>query len=312
MRIILLPLLAFATPASAAPAPAPAPAHTLPMWMQGNHPTIAVNLDGRAEPLRFVVDSAAGATLIDDRVARRYNLQDSKGVVSIAQGASARSAQLRQVRATTWQLGSLQLQATAVQTDLSELSSGDDSAIDGIIGNDITRRWDTRWDFAAGTLQLWSPATLPDGAHCQANVLPTRGPAMRGFAFITVRLGRENVEAIALVDTGAAQTVLNAAAAAALGVRTDGTDPRVKILEKGTSGLGGQAHPSWLHTLPAMASGNWLHAAMDVRISDLPVFKSLGLDRRPALILGADAMHDAKIDITAGAARICLQAPPAG
>lgn len=118
------------------------------------------------------------------------------------------------------------------------------------------------------------------------------------------------MEAIAVVDTGAAQTVLNAAAAAALGIRTDGTDPRVKVREKGTSGLGGQAHPTWLHVLPAMAGSNWLHTAMEVSISDLPVFKTLGLDRRPALILGANAMHGAKIDLTAGAKRICLQDPP--
>ncbi|QKW55413.1 pepsin/retropepsin-like aspartic protease family protein [Stenotrophomonas sp. NA06056] len=304
MRPILLPLLALTAPALAAAAPA----HTLPMWMQGNHPTIAVNLDGRVEPLRFVVDSAAGATLVDDRIARRYKLEDSAGAVSVAQGASARSAQLRRVRASTWQLGSLQLQTTAVQTDLSRLSREDDPAIDGIIGNDLTRRWDTRWDFAAGTLQLWSPATLPGGAHCQANALPDRGPAMKGFGFITVHLGNEKLDAIAVVDTGAAQTVLNAAAASALGIRTDGSDPRVKVREKGTAGLGGQAHPTWLHDLPAMASGPWQHAAMEVRISDLPVFKALGLESRPALILGADAMAGAQVDITTGAERICLQA----
>lgn len=310
MRLALLPLFALTAPVLAADASTPA--HSLPMWMQDNHPAVSVNLDGRAEPLRFVVDSAAGATLVDDRVARRYKLEDSEGSVALAQGASARSAQLRRIRASTWQLGSLQAQIAAVQTDLSKLSTADEPPIDGIIGNDLTRRWDTRWDFAAGKLQLWTPGTLPGGPHCQANALPARGPAMKGFGFITSRLGKENLEAIAVIDTGAAQTVLNAAAASALGIRTDGTDPRVKVREKGTSGLGGQAHPTWLYSLPAMASGTWQHPELEVRISDLPVFKALGLDSRPALILGADAMSGAKVDITAGAERICLQAPAVG
>jgi hypothetical protein len=63
-----------------------AAAHILPMWMQGGHPAVAVSLDGRAEPLRFVVDSAAGATLVDARVVRRYGLEDADAEVSQAQG----------------------------------------------------------------------------------------------------------------------------------------------------------------------------------------------------------------------------------
>jgi len=46
-----------------------------------------------------------------------------------------------------------------------------------------------------------------------------------------------------------------------------------------------------------------------VRISALPVFKAIGLEDQPALILGADAMLDSQVDISAGAARICLQRP---
>ncbi|CAH0066413.1 MULTISPECIES: aspartyl protease family protein [Stenotrophomonas] len=304
MRLTLLPLFAAAFPTLAADTPE----HVLPMWMQGGHPTVALSLDGQAEPLRFVVDSAAGATLIDGRVARRYGLVDGKADVSTAQGASASGAQLRRTRTTTWQLGSWQLRASALQADLGSLSGGDDPAIDGLVGNDLTARWDTRWDFARGELSLSRTGTLRfDDDSCQANALQDRTEGLRDFGFITLTLDGTNVAAVAVVDTGAAQTVLNNAAAHALGLRTDGSDPRLRKRSKGTEGLGGKPHPTWLYTLPGMRSTAWQHPAMEVRISELPVFKAIGLDTRPALILGADAMRGGQVDISTGAARICLR-----
>ena len=309
MRLTLLPLL----PLLALPLPAlagDAPEHVLPMWMQGGHPAVAVSLDGRAEPLRFVVDSAAGATLVDDRVARRYGLEDADAAVSHSQGASAKAAQLRRMRTTSWRLGSWQLQASGVQADLSSLAKDDEAVIDGLVGNDLTGRWDTRWDFGRNELALWTPGRLAlDGNGCQANALPDRKAGLRHFGFITVALGDAGVEAIAVVDTGAAQTVLNAEAARALGVRTDGSDQRVRVRGKGTEGLGGGRQATWLYTLPSMTSAGWRHPPMEVRISELPVFKAIGLEARPALILGADAMRGGQVDIGAGAARICLRRP---
>lgn len=306
MRLILLSLLAAALPAWAADAPE----HVLPMWMQGGHPAVAVSLDGRAEPLRFVVDSAAGATLVDARVVRRYGLDDAQAAVSQAQGASANAARLQRMRSTAWQLGSWQLNASGMQVDLSSLAKDDDPAIDGLIGNDLTGRWDTRWDFGREQLALWTPGRLNlEGPGCQANALPGRSAGLRQFGFIMLTLGTPGVEAVAVVDTGAAQTVLNAEAARALGLRTDGSDARVRLRAKGTEGLGGGAQATWLYTLPGMNGGGWQHPSMEVRISEVPVFKAIGLEARPALILGADAMRGGQVDIGAGAARICLRRP---
>jgi len=306
MHPALLPLLA-ATLA----APAPAPEHVLPMWMQAMHPSVAVRLDGQAEPLRFVVDSAAGATLVDSRIAHRYGLDNTDDATAgQIRGASASSATANRMRQADWAIGTVKLKIVGMHADLSRLSNPDKAiTVDGILGNDLTRRWDTRWDFAASELQLWTAGQLDDGPHCQANALPSRRRGLEGFGFIATQLGEAGIEAIAVVDTGAAQTVLNAAAARALGLRTDGSDARVTPPEKGTEGLGGQPQPSWLYTLPALRSGTWQHPAFEVRISALPVFRAIGLEDQPALILGADAMLDSQVDISAGAACICLQRP---
>src|SRR2546427_22054 len=122
VRLPLLPLLAAASPALAA---AP-PVHVLPMWMQGNHPAVAVSLNGSAEPLRFVVDSAAGVTLVDGRVARRHGLEDPRSATTHAQGASAQSAPLQRMHTTSWRIGGWQLRVSGVQADLSNLQKDDD------------------------------------------------------------------------------------------------------------------------------------------------------------------------------------------
>jgi len=267
-----------------------------------------VRLGNHPDPLRFVVDSAAGATVLDAAVARRHDLLDSQQDEEIrVQGASAKSAILRRLRPIPWHIGSLSLTMAGVQTDLSGLTPTGQPMIDGILGNDITRRWDTRWDFAKGQFQLWPSGSLAHGANCQANAMPDRDAPMQGFGFLRVRLGESGIEAMAVVDTGAAQSVLNMAAATALGLRTDGSDKRVSVRGKGTSGLGDRAQETWLYEMPGLSSGRWRHPAMQVRISALPVFAAMGLADSPAMILGADAMAGDQLDVTANAERICLR-----
>jgi len=289
------------------------PQHVVPMWMHGRHPAVEVRLAGRGDPLRFVVDSAAGATVVDSRIARGYGLEeppaDDAGIM--VQGAADNSSRLQPVRETEWSLGTLTLKQAALHTDLSALGTPE-APVDGLIGNDFTARWDTRWDFAGNRLELWVPGALGSAPHCQDNAIAVRDETIEYFAFVRMRLGGSGVEAVAVVDTGAAQTVLNLAAAEALGLRTDGSDPRVVPRANGTRGLGAAAHASWLTTLPGLETTGWRHGGLEVRISDLPVFRAIGLAERPALILGIDAMAGSLLDIGANADRICLRAAAAG
>ncbi len=300
----LLPLLLVLS-TTASPATVE-PAHTLPLWMHNGHPSVAVRLGDNVQPLRFVVDSAAGATVVDSSTATRLGLVDPDSSGTVATGATAASAQLRRTHSTRWTLGTLSFEASAMQTDLSALGANAGMRLDGILGNDITRRWDTRWSIPRQQLQLWTPGTLPAQGACQANSLPGRGPALRGFAFIQMQLGANGSMATAVVDTGAAQTILNRAAASALGLKTDGSDVRVRERNGGTRGLGGTAQATWLTELPALASDDWRHGPLEVRISELPVFKVLGLAGTPALILGADALSGSQVDVFAGAGKVCL------
>lgn len=284
-----------------------APAHTLPLRMQNGHPTTDVLLGDVTTPLTFVVDSGAGASIVDTRVAREWDIAIPGAEAAVALGATGSSTRLKPTRATTWRLGTLRFERPAVQSDLSAVWAGQPLA--GILGNDVTAQWDTRWDFASERLQLWTPGQLPASrqASCQANASPGRASALQQFAFMRVQLGSPAVDAMAIVDTGASQTILNPAAAEALGLRLDGTDRRVRARSLGTRGVDGNTVPAWLHDLPALASGDWRHGPFEVRISDLPVFAVLGMAEQPGLILGSDALRDSQLDIHAGAAQVCLR-----
>lgn len=301
-----------ATLAAAAVAPAGAntantPAHTLPLRMQNGHPTTDVVLGNVATPLTFVVDSGAGASIVDTRVAREWDIAIPGAEAAVALGATGSSTRLKPTRSTTWRVGTLRFERPAVQSDLSAVWAGQPLA--GILGNDVTAQWDTRWDFASDRLQLWTPGQLPASRQgsCQANASPQRADALQQFAFMRMRLGDAAVDAMAIVDTGASQTILNPAAAEALGLRLDGTDPRVRARSLGTRGVDGNTVPAWLHDLPALASGDWRHGPFEVRISDLPVFSVLGMAERPGLILGSDALRGSQLDIHAGAEQVCLR-----
>lgn len=291
-----------ALPAHAAPA-----THVLPMWMQGGHPTVAVRLGESVEPLHFVIDSAAGATVVDQAVARRLGMEDPGDTGTEVEGATDRSAVLHRTRRVRWNVGTFAFEAGAMQSDLSRLGGGDGRRIDGILGNDITDRFDTTYDITAQQVLLQPPGTLVRDAACAPNALADRDASMRRFGFVPVQLADTGVEAIAVIDTGAAQTVLNRVAATALGLRTDGSDSRVRVREKGTRGLGSRVMDTWLATLPGLRMGSWQHAPLDVRISELPVFASLGLAERPALILGADAMVGTQVQVGSGAGWVCLR-----
>ncbi len=103
-------------------------------------------------------------------------------------------------------------------------------SIDGLFGIDMTGRWVTRWDFGRNQLALWTPGGLKlEGPGCQPNALTGRTGGLRQFGFITLALGAPAVDAHRRGSTPCRnRTVLNAEAARALGLRTDGSDARVR------------------------------------------------------------------------------------
>lgn len=291
--------------ADAATPPTAAAPHRIALALQGKHPRVQVQIEGIARPLSFVVDTAAGASVLDLATARQADLLASERTDNLVHGAGGSGATSGRTRPLSLQAGTLAIQATLLATDLSALGGAAGPPIDGILGNDVLARFDTSFDLAAGWLILAPPGSL-DSTGCLANALPQRTAMLQRFGIVQAQLqdGTTVTPALAVVDTGAAQSVLNLEGLRALGLRTD--DARLRPRASGTRGLGPTAVPTWLYTLPELRIGTWTQRAREVRVSDLPVFKVIGMDTRAALILGIDLLGDTPVHIPVGATAVCL------
>ncbi|MDC7808352.1 aspartyl protease family protein [Luteimonas sp BLCC-B24] len=305
---LCLLLLALAAPCFAAPAAAPE-THHIAMHLVGKHPRIEVRIDGIDRPLSVVVDTAAGGSVIDAALAGRLGLLDGGRAPMQVQGAGGSTSAPGATRLLDLAAGGFRWKAQLLAIDLSAIAEADAPAIDGILGNDLLSRFDVRFDLPAGRLSLTPAGSLPRSA-CLDNAFPGRQPGLQRFTFAEAGLedGAQRTQAIAVLDTGAAQTVLNRPAARALGIADD--DARLRRRETGTRGLSDHTVDTWLYTLPGLRLGDQTLAAGEVRISALPVFATLGLTETPALILGVDALRDRRVDVLANAEGTCL-GPPA-
>jgi predicted aspartyl protease len=307
---ILTLLLAFPHSAAADEANEDGP-WTLVLSMEGGFPVVSARTPGQEKPLRLIVDTAAGATVIDDSLAGRLGLTPDLSVE--VRGAGGPSAARRATQSMRIMLADdLTETVQPVLIDMSRFAV-DGIAYDGILGNDVLRKFDTRFDAPAGRLMLALPGSGPSpiaDLQCIDNLRPREaGPSLAGFGMFDLRLGiagppAREATVRAVLDTGAAVTVLNRPAAEALGVAAD--DPRLRTHEAGTKGFGGDSIASDLVDLASAKVEEWRVGEATVRVSDLPVFKVLGLDEKPAAILGIDLLRHVPVGFKAGVTELCF------
>lgn len=114
------------------------------IWMK-------VSVAGNEETLNFLLDSGAGATVIDLAAARRLGLK--LGSFQSVQGVHSRVVAY-QVKGFAAQVGSVPIAAAVLAMDLSGPSSACHQRIDGLIGADFFRKRIVQIDFAALTIRL--------------------------------------------------------------------------------------------------------------------------------------------------------------
>lgn len=299
---------------AAAPALASSPAAPwqLPVAMHEGYPMLDVQLAGAKQPLRMVLDTAASHSVLDLALAQSLALVDDTAATAPVEGAAGRAAAMRQGRRTAMQLGAMRLETAPVLLDLAPLQTAT-RRIDGILGQDLLLRHDLRLDLPAGRLELAPPGSQPHwfaGRTCRDNPeRAERAPGTGGFFFVDLVLrgpqdGTAAATVRAVLDTGAAQTLINHGARRALGV-ADG-DARLRERSGGTQGISAAAAATQLLSVGGLALGAWQVPPFELRVSDLPVFEVLGLAGRPAMILGIDVLQRVPLALAAGAKRMCL------
>jgi hypothetical protein len=143
------------------PGERPPAALNLPVEIANNLIFVAVR-EGQSEPLSFILDTGASATVMNRSVADRLGLSLKESEDARTGGGSVETATATGV---TMHVGSASLtDVTIVAIDLSGLQTGLGRPVDGILGYDIFRRYVVQIDYAGQSVSLIEPAEFRPGA----------------------------------------------------------------------------------------------------------------------------------------------------
>lgn len=265
------------------------------------HPVVLVSIDGSA-PKRFVIDTAASSTTIMPKLRAAMPGLVAKLSDDPLDGAAGRSevetAVVKEVRVAGHAFPSPELM-------LLPPGPTDHLGIDGILGADIIADFAVEMDMPGRRWRMTPrvEAAMLDGmtASVPFTLDDMRAPRLN------IRLN--GVEVPAVLDTGARGTIINWAAARAIGLSPDSPELAKASDIKGATN---HAMPSVEAPIAALTIGAAKVEGRKVRIADLSVFKVLGFTpEQPAVILGIDMFADRRFVIDHPGLRLHISPPAA-
>ena len=236
--------------------------------------TVPVRLGGKG-PYRFLVDTGADRTAVSTALAAE--LQLASGPVATLHSVTGTS----QVR--TASVPMLELMHNHVRSVQAPLLERAHMGADGIIGVDSLRSQRVTFDFRTRMISIVPARRMK---RDEDGTIVVTGKLRRGHLIVTS--ARVNgVPLTVVLDTGSELTMGNAALRARLEARGRlGTPEAVEMKSVTGQKLVGEAFYLKRVDIGEVALGNLL-----ILFSDAPIFRSLGLDDRPAALLGMNAMQ---------------------
>lgn len=237
--------------------------------------TVPVRLSGRG-PYRFLVDTGADRTAVSTALASELGLRP--GAAAILHSATG-AAEVRTADVPRLELGTSQ--SRIAQAPLLEAVN---MGADGILGIDSLRSKRVSFDFAARTISIVPSAQRL--SRDERGAIVVTGKLRNGHLIVT-RARSEGVPTTVVLDTGAETTIGNSALYASLAARRRLRDPLSIEMVSVTGGkLKGQ-----VHVLDEVEIGGVTLSRLAVMFADSHSFRALGLDDRPTLLLGMNAMR---------------------
>jgi predicted aspartyl protease len=275
-------------PAAPAPAPAPAPASEPETLGYGedaaSRMTVPVMVDGRG-PYRFVVDTGAERTVLSRELADELGLADS---------GSALLTSVTDVRTVpTVSVGQLGMGRRSVHTLQAPILAQRNIGAQGLLGIDSLRNMRVDLDFERGEMHL-SRLRLASGRPGDGSMtvrggdgtIVVRGMTRYGRMIIAdASVDGERVRVV--VDTGSAVTIGNNALRERLAGRDRNAPSQpIELL----SVTGGTLRLDYTRTRHVRIGGAHL-LNLPIGYADVRLFRELGLENRPAILLGMDALR---------------------
>lgn len=256
------------------------------------HVVAPVRIDSGDQYL-FVVDTGAEGSAVYSRFAGEAKLEPA-GQERITGQTGAASLPLRRI-------GRLEIDGRTVGPILaSELPDRRDGAVmAGIIGLDVMGRYLVDFDLPSARLALL------DGAAREALIAtlgrPVSARAVSG-GLLAAPVEVNGVAGWGVIDTGARETRINAQFAHLAQVEDDGTG--VVTTVHGATNAASSLRPGRARAVRLLGRdlGN-----VPIRIADLPVFETFGLQDEPAMIVGADYLGRFRLVIDFPTSRVWLR-----
>ncbi len=236
--------------------------------------TVPVRL-GSSGPYRFLVDTGSDRTSVSSELVRKLGLEER-------QGAQLHSA-TGETRVRMAYLPELSMSRRAVRHINAPMLEAGNMGADGILGIDSLRSQRVVFDFSNGTLSILSGEATPlieDGA------IVVRARRLAGRLVITdAEVDGERVSVV--IDTGSSMTVGNAALRRKLerhgGLQMIGETDLISVT--------GAALRGDLATVRALEIGGARLEGLNIVFAEAHTFRQLKLDRKPALLLGMNALR---------------------
>ena len=237
--------------------------------------TVPVRLSG-AGPFRFLVDTGADRTAISRQLAGRLGLiRGETAALHTVTGVSSVS---------TADVPALELTRNPVNIQDAPLLDSADMGADGIIGVDSLRSKRVEFDFETDTLSIVPSAVAEPRDEPEAIVIK----AARKNGRLVVTNARANGHRLTVViDTGAELSIGNDALREEL-VGRGLVDPSHKVELQSVTGAKISGDYMFVSKLEI---GGVVLKNLAIVFADAHTFRKLGLDRKPALLLGMNAIR---------------------
>ena len=237
--------------------------------------TVPVRLGGRG-PYRFLVDTGADRTAVSTALAAELGL------------AAGRNATLHSVTGTsqvaTANVPRLEMTDSHARSVEAPLLEREHMGADGILGVDSLRSQRVMFDFRDRVISIVPSARKRE--RDEDGTIVVTGKLRRGHLIVT-RATANGTGLTVVLDTGSELTMGNAALRARLEARRKLGDPeRIEMLSVTGEKLVGEGF-----YLKRVEIGEVILRDLLILFSSAPIFRSLDLEDRPAVLLGMNALR---------------------
>jgi Aspartyl protease len=178
---------------------APAHATDIPATFSGGLIFVRVAIGG-GPPGTFLLDTGAGTTILDARFAGAAGVKLGDPIALVGGGGATGGRRAENVRLTLAG-GEVDAMTDPTVADLGRIDQGMRTHLDGILGDDVLRRFVVTLDYREGTVRLDPPNSVagaasppPDAVRMGGLILP--------FVTAQVRQGGRSADADFQIDTG--------------------------------------------------------------------------------------------------------------